>query len=208
VSRPRRVRQHVNPLAFRLEVAPPDWTKVFPHPERSLEVDIGCGGGGFLLERARRAPDVNLVGLDIREAMAERARSGAAKERLSNVHVIWCSANAHFAQLFAPSTLDRIYVHMPDPWFKKKHHKRRVVTPEMVELFATRLKLGGEVHLATDHEVYGEDARELFERHPAFRNAHGPGAHAPGPLLDILSDRESRLVAKGGTVHRYRFVRV
>jgi tRNA G46 methylase TrmB len=78
----------------------------------------------------------------------------------------------------------------------------------MVELFASRLKPGGEAHLATDHEVYGEDARDLFEKHPAFRNAFGPGARAPGPLLDILSDRESRIVAKGGVVHRYRFVRV
>src|SRR5262249_47149919 len=100
------------------------------------------------------------------------------------------------------------YVHFPDPWFKKKHHKRRVLTPEFLDLLATRLRPSGELHFMTDYAGYAESARELVEAHPAFENRHGKGAQAPGPLGgDALSDREAAQLAKNDPVYRYLFVR-
>src|SRR5277367_1965972 len=84
----KRCRHHVNPLNYRPEPAVPDWSRVFADASRPLEVHVGCAKGMFLLARARAAPERNLVGLDIRLGMVERARDDARKLGLDNVHVV------------------------------------------------------------------------------------------------------------------------
>lgn len=203
----RRTRQHVNPLNFRREVDRPDWAAVFPDASRPLEVEVGCSKGTFLLARAKQAPDRNLVGLEIREPIAARATAIARESGLTNVHVICANANVSFSRFFDPASIDRVYVHFPDPWFKTRHHKRRVLTPSFVELLASRLKPSGELHFMTDYATYAASARALIEAHPAFRNRHGAGVPAPGPMVEVLSDREAHHLARGDPVYRYLFER-
>jgi tRNA (guanine-N7-)-methyltransferase len=204
----KRCRHHVNPLNFRPEPAVPDWSRVFEHPERPLEVDVGCAKGTFLLARAAQATERNFVGLEIRLPMVERTRQDAAKRSLKNVHVIFGNANADFDRLFKEASVDRVYVHFPDPWFKKRHHKRRVMTPAFLEVLASRLKDGGELHFMTDYEEYSKDAGPLIEAHPAFENALGPGKLAPEPLVPgVLSDREEWHMKQGDPVYRWLFRR-
>src|SRR5207253_463793 len=148
----KRTRHHVNPLNFRPEPEVLDWATVFADASRPLEVDVGSAKGTFLIARAANAPDRNLVGLEIRLPMVERARRDTEKLGLKNVHVVFGNANSDFERLFAPRSVDRVYVHFPDPWFKTRHHKRRVVTPAFLEVLASRLKLGGELHFMTDFE--------------------------------------------------------
>lgn len=204
----KRTRHHVNPLNFRPEPAVPDWSTVFADPSRPLEVDVGSAKGTFLLARAAQAPERNLVGLEIRLPMVERARRDAEKLGLKNVHVVFGNANADFERLFMPRTVDRVYVHFPDPWFKTRHHKRRVVTPRFLEVLASRLKPGGELHFMTDYEEYAKDASAQIEAHPAFENALGPRVMAPEPLVPgVLSDREEWHMKKGDPVYRFLYRR-
>ncbi len=203
----RRVRQHVNPFTFRIDPPRPDWTAVFASPGLPLEVEIGCALGGVLVARARTAPSVNVVGLEIRGPVVERAARRVAEAGLRNAHVIHCHANRSFASLFDEASVARVYVHFPDPWFKTRHQKRRLITPDLLDVLATRMRPGAELHFTTDHADYAARARALVEAHPAFLNVHGAGAGAPGPLLELLSDREARQVARGLPVHRHLFAR-
>jgi tRNA (guanine-N7-)-methyltransferase len=204
----KRTRHHVNPLNFRPEPERPDWSKVFLHPDRPLEVDVGSAKGTFLLARAAQCPERNLVGLEIRLPMVERTRKDAAKLALTNVHVVFGNANHDLVRLFDERTLARLYVHFPDPWFKKRHHKRRVVTQAFLDDAASRLVDQGELHLMTDFLEYATDASALIEAHPAFENALGPGRRHEAPLVPgVLSDREAWHVSQNDPVYRYLFRR-
>lgn len=203
----RRCRHHVNPLNFRPEAPAPDWKAVFPRGG-PIEVDVGSAKGTFLIARARQAPERNLVGLEIRAAMVERTERDARKLGLTNVHCIVSNANLDLVRFFPEGSLARVYVHFPDPWFKTKHHKRRVVTPRFLDDLASRLEDGGELHFMTDYEAYAKEASALIERHPAFENAHGPGQQAPGPMVPgVLSDREAWHMSQGDPIWRFLYRR-
>ncbi|MDF1661433.1 MAG: tRNA (guanosine(46)-N7)-methyltransferase TrmB [Planctomycetota bacterium] len=196
----RRIRHHVNPLNFREEIAIPKWSEVFEDMSRELEVDIGCAKGHFLMARAAQAPDVNIVGLEIRRPMVELVQERITKRSLKNCHVLCCNANMSLRDLFGESSLDRAYVHFPDPWFKKRHHKRRLIkAPFLIDLAAV-LKIGGEFHFATDYQEYAEEMLAFMELNPDFakgqrlESAHG-----------LLTDREAWHSSKGDPVHRYLF---
>jgi len=205
----KRCRQHMNPLNHRPEPAVPDWSTVFQDPTRPLEVDVGSSKGTFLLARAAQASDRNLVGLEIRRAMVERAQRDAKRLGLANVHVLEANANSDLARLFAESSLARVYVHFPDPWFKTRHHKRRVVTPAFLEVLASRMKPGAELHFMTDFEEYATEASLLVEAHSAFENALGRGVMAKEPLVPgVLSDREAWHMSQGDPVYRFLFRRL
>lgn len=117
VSRPRkpRVRQHANPLSYREPLVVPDWGEVLADPALPREVDVGCAHADFLLGRARSRPDLNLIGLEIREPMVERVNRRIAREGIPNATVVRCNANTALDELFGPRSLQRVYVHFPDP---------------------------------------------------------------------------------------------
>lgn len=201
-SKPR-VRQHANPLSFRSSVPTPDWAALLRDPALPREVDLGCGHGDFLLERARRRPDLNLIGLEIRRSMAERVNERIAREGLPNAHVVFCNANVSFPELFGPRSVARVYVHFPDPWFKKRHHKRRVMTPALVGQVAAVLEPGGELRFMTDFADYAAEVVELMAGQPAFENPHGPGQPAPADPELPPTHREVWHGGRGDPIHRY-----
>jgi tRNA (guanine-N7-)-methyltransferase len=203
----KRPRHHANPFAFIQEVQPPDWRQAFAHPDRPMEVDIGCDKGDFLFGRARQAPERNLVGLELRETVAAILRDRIARSGLDNVAVVHCNANLSFEALFAPGSLARVYVHFPDPWFKTRHRKRRIVNQALLDAIASRLEPGGAFEFMTDQQGYAEEAVPLVEAHPAFENLHGPAQPATPEPERVLSHREEWHLSRGDPVHRYRWRR-
>lgn len=201
-GRKKRVRHHVNPLGFIREVTLPDWKAVFP-PGRPMEVDVGCATGEFLLGRAERTPDRDIVGLEIRVPVVEQVQRRIARAGLTNAACVLCNANASFEALFPPASLRVVYVHFPDPWFKPRHHKRRLVTAAFVDAVASRLEPGGEFEFMTDFGEYAAEVVPLVEAHAAFENASGPGQPAAFPEGRVLSHREDWHLGKGDQVHRY-----
>jgi len=129
------VRQHVNPLSLKYQqpIEPPDWSTVFADPTRSLHLDIGCGRGQFLLQMAEQQPELNFLGLEIREPLVIQANQNRAELGLTNLHFLFCNVSNSIAPLLAsyqPGQLRQVTIQFPDPWFKKRHQKRRVVQPE------------------------------------------------------------------------------
>ncbi|GAB4307213.1 MAG: tRNA (guanosine(46)-N7)-methyltransferase TrmB [Myxococcota bacterium] len=163
------LRKHCNPLTFREKVEPPDWGKAFP-VERPMEIDVGCGKGDFVFERARNHPEINFVGLDVREAFCDILSKRLKNFEGDNLYILRCNVNVSLKELFRLETVAKIHIYFPDPWFKKRHKKRRIVTSEFVETCAEILVLGGELHIASDVEKLAREILGICEGNQRLKN--------------------------------------
>ncbi|XP_020204034.1 uncharacterized protein LOC109789482 isoform X2 [Cajanus cajan] len=147
-----RIRQHVNPLSssFSVPAQVPDWNQVFADPTLPLMVDIGCGSGRFLIWLAKRTPkERNFLGLEIRQRIVKRAEVWVKDLALSNIHFLFANATISFKQLVEsyPGPLVLVSILCPDPHFKKRHHKRRVLQKPLVGAIVDNLMPGGQLCL-------------------------------------------------------------
>jgi tRNA (guanine-N7-)-methyltransferase len=156
-----RIRLHANPLAvsyatFRGER--PAFVE-----GRPVEVEVGCADAQFLFERAALDPGRLYVGLEIRQDLAEQVNA-KARATGAPVHVVFCQAQLHMTEIFAPRSVDRVYVNFPDPWFKRKHHARRMMDAVLARQIADVTRPGGEVMIQTDIWEVALEALDSFER--------------------------------------------
>lgn len=171
-----RVHQHVNPLAkyFReLPVKPLSIEKFFSDPSLPLHLDIGAGRGRFLLEMARIQKDWNFLGTEIREPLVIAANEATDKSNLTNLHYEFCNVTVALDVLLRSvptNILQMITIQFPDPWFKKKHAKRRMVNGELIEAIVNNLAPNGRVFIQTDVEFLAEEMIALFENNGHFEN--------------------------------------
>jgi len=205
-----RVREHVNPLSqkYQTPATPPDWRSLFATPEQPLHLDIGCGKGRFLLQMAALQPDWNFLGLEIREPLVEQANSWRLEQGLTNLHYLFCNANNSLRPILRslPSrTLARVTIQFPDPWFKRKHQKRRVVQPDIVTDLAEFLADGGMVFIQSDVEPVALEMRDRFDAHPGFTRQHD--GWLPANPMPIPTERESSTLERGEAVYRAVFDR-
>ena len=200
-----RHRRHANPFAFRQEVMRPDYVAIYGRIA-PIEVEIGFGKGQFTLALAAARPEVNILGLEIREFLVEGLIADAATQGLRNLHGIHCNANTALRQLFGVGEVSRFYVHFPDPWFKKRHTKRRVINQETAAMLRELLRADGEIHAMTDYEPIALDMMECLET-AGFSNTVGRYALAPQSTTGFSSEREDWHLSQGDPVYRMRFVK-
>lgn len=155
-------------------------SELFPHAGK-LVVEIGFGMGDSLLEMASQAPETNFIGIEVHRPGVGKLLHGIAERELTNLKIICRDATEVLAQCLPPESIDRILIFFPDPWPKKKHHKRRLVQPEFMALLRERLKPGGQIHLATDWQEYAEYMLEVMEAVPGLRNSQGQGQYWAEP---------------------------
>ncbi|MCT7985873.1 tRNA (guanosine(46)-N7)-methyltransferase TrmB [Laspinema sp. A4] len=206
-----RVRQHVNPLsyAYQTPIEPPNWAEIYTNPALPLHLDIGCAWGRFLLQMAATEPDWNFLGVEIRESLVETALAERDEQELSNLHFIFCNINHAFAPLIEslpPGILHRVSIQFPDPWFKKRHQKRRVVQPELVANVAKYLVPGGMVFLQSDVHDVAVEMRDRFAEHPSFEQ-QGDGEWLPENPLPVATEREQSTLDKNEPVYRVVFLK-
>jgi len=137
-----------------------------------LTLEIGFGNGESLIEMAKAAPDQDFIGIEVHRPGVGHLLLGIEREGLTNVRVHMGDAVVFLQQRMAAASLDRLLLYFPDPWHKKRHHKRRIVQTPFADLVAERLKPGGIWHLATDWADYGEHMRAVLDPHPAFVAEH------------------------------------
>nr|WP_324616232.1 tRNA (guanosine(46)-N7)-methyltransferase TrmB [Lusitaniella coriacea] len=201
-----RVRQHVNPLSDKYQIprTPPEWDKVYTHLQHPLHLDIGCGRGRFLLQMAQVQPDWNFLGLEIREPLVTEANQLRDELELKNLHYLFSNVNVDLPQLLQslPSgVLQYVTIQFPDPWFKKRHAKRRTVQPELVKILAQALPEGGKILLQSDVEAVAIEMRDRFLNCAAFQRLHPEPWLTENPL-PIATEREKATQAKGDPVYR------
>ncbi|MEO0455282.1 MAG: tRNA (guanosine(46)-N7)-methyltransferase TrmB [Cyanobacteria bacterium P01_A01_bin.114] len=207
---PIRVRQHVNPLSdkYGQPAQPPSWQTVYAKPQQPLHIDIGCGKGVFARDMAVACPDWNFLGLEIRQPLVDQALKRRDEAGLKNLHFIFCNANNSLKPLLESWNeglpLQRVSIQFPDPWFKKRHQKRRVVQPQLVQELAQYMPVGGWVWLQSDIEAVAQEMCDRFTEHPSF-DRQGDRWLSEN-LLAAQTDRECVTLAQNKPVYRALFL--
>ncbi len=206
---PVRVRQHVNPLAskFQTPAASPEWQKIYIQQNLPLHLDIGCARGRFVLKMAQVEPNWNFLGLEIREPLVVEANRIRDEMELTNLHYLFANVNNSLVSLLSTlpvGSLQKVTIQFPDPWFKNRHAKRRVVQPELVTELAKYLTVGGIVFLQSDIEFVAVEMCDRFDEHPAFEKLGTTTWLAENPL-PVPTEREIATQNKGEPVYRALF---
>lgn len=156
-----RLRQHVNPLHAHFA----EFRGQAPALEagRAIELEIGCAEAQFLFERARRDPARQYVGLEIREELVHWVNRHARAAGLP-VTAVFCQAQLHLPLVMGGHFADRVYLNFPDPWFKRKHHNRRMIDDQLARAIAEVTRQGAEIFVQSDVWEVALDAMEVLER--------------------------------------------
>jgi tRNA (guanine-N7-)-methyltransferase len=206
---PVRVRQHVNPLSskFQTPTASPEWEKIYIQQNLPLHLDIGCARGRFVLKMAQVEPNWNFLGLEIREPLVVEANRIRDEMELTNLHYMFANVNNSLVSLLSTlpvGMLQKVTIQFPDPWFKNRHAKRRVVQPELVTELANYLTVGGVVFLQSDIEFVAVEMCDRFQENPAFEKIGTTTWLAKNPL-PVPTEREIATQNKGEPVYRALF---
>ncbi len=146
---------------------------------RTLE--IGFGNGDALLAMATSQPQTDFIGIEVHRPGVGRLLRELEQRALSNVRVIRDDAVPILENSLPDDSLDRLLLFFPDPWHKKRHHKRRIVQAAFIELLARKIARGGILHMATDWEDYAEHMLDVMGLSPEFHNCAGAGNYSPKP---------------------------
>lgn len=151
---------------------PLDFTSLFP--ERGpLLVEIGFGNGDYLVNLAQRRPEANVIGLEISSQAMDKAEHKISKLGLRNARPIHSTAETALAHLLPPKSVTEFHINFPDPWFKKKHSRRRLIKRDTVDMLTSRMVEGGTLLFVTDILAYAELAHETFADSAGLTNALG-----------------------------------
>jgi tRNA (guanine-N7-)-methyltransferase len=200
-----RVHQHVNPFAphYQQEPEPIDLAAVFARPEFPLHLDIGCARGRFILRMAEAERNWNFLGLEIRVPLVAEANQIASEKTLTNLHYEFCNAMTRLDRLMEdlPNDILRmVTIQFPDPWFKRKHAKRRMVNEELAAAVVNNLASSGHIFIQTDIEFLAEEMKQVFITNNDLR-----GRSISKNPFSVRTEREKAVETKGLPVYRMLF---
>ncbi|MFD0369544.1 tRNA (guanosine(46)-N7)-methyltransferase TrmB [Streptomyces sp. NPDC059071] len=170
-------------------------------------MEIGFGMGEATAQMAAADPGTGILAVDVHTPGQGNLLGLADRNGLTNVRVANGDAIILLREMLPPESLAGCRVYFPDPWPKKRHHKRRLIQPEFLSLLAPRLEKGGLLHCATDWEPYAEQMLEVLNAHPDFENSQADGGYAPRPAFRPLTRFEGQGLDKGHVVHDLLFHR-
>ena len=174
---------------------PVDFASVFGRAA-PLVVEIGFGMGSTTAAIAAAAPERNFLGIEVHPPGVGALLQRIAAEGLDNVRIVQHDAVEVLESMIAPASLAAVHVFFPDPWHKKRHHKRRLIQPAFVALLASRLAPGATLHCATDWQPYAEQILAVLGAEPSLVNKAGNG-FAPRPASRPLTKFEQRGLDRG-----------
>lgn len=194
-----RARAHSNPLSdshFPVPISPAqfDHTSHFPQfPNKKIEfADIGCGFGGLLISLSTLFPQTLMIGMELRDKVTEYVKERILALRVSNpgnyenVSVVRTNSMKYIPNYFEKSQLTKMFFLFPDPHFKEKNHRRRVISPHLLDEYAYVLKAGGIIYTITDVEELGEWMKACLDGHPLFEPVSENELEAD-PVVELLS---------------------
>ncbi|MFT5220516.1 MAG: tRNA (guanine-N7-)-methyltransferase [Gammaproteobacteria bacterium] len=158
----------------------------------SLKLEIGIGNGDALIAMASADTQSLYIGIEVHEPGIGRCLNNIHKLQLSNIRLVCSDAVEVLTQMIKPASLDRLLLFFPDPWHKKRHHKRRIVNQQFRDLISNALKPGAVFHAATDWENYAEHIAGEFLGDPRFNNCGDSQGYTECPEYRPLTKFEAR----------------
>ena len=155
-------------------------------------LEIGFGMGQSLVAMAAAAPETNFIGIEVHRPGVGKLLHSMQEQGVDNIRVYCHDAVEVLRDCIPRASLDTVQVFFPDPWHKKKHHKRRLIQPALVQQLVERLKTGGVLHLATDWEDYAQQMMTVLSATAGLANTQGEGQFAPRPEHRPLTKFEVR----------------
>lgn len=187
--------------------APLDTSRMFGRAAPTI-VEIGFGMGEATAAIAKVLPDKNFVGIEVHTPGVGALLKLIGEGNITNLRIIQHDAVEVLTEMVTDNSLAGLHIFFPDPWPKKRHHKRRLIQPEFVKLLAQKLCVGGYVHLATDWEEYAFHMLEVLLQEPTMVNtATAADGFAPRPEYRGSSSFERKGLAKGHGVWDLVFVK-
>ena len=176
--------------------------------DRPVIMEIGFGNGEATWRMAREHPGENYLGVEVHRPGVGRLLLNIEAHQLENIRIACEDAVGLLRERVAESSLAGVRIYFPDPWPKKRHHKRRIVQPEFISLVASRMKEGGILHLATDWQPYAVHMLEVMKLSPEFENLSVSGGYCPKPDWRPVTKYEQRGRRLGHEVFDLVFRRV
>lgn len=184
-----------------------DFTEVFGN-SNEVVLEIGFGMGKSLVEMAKNNPQQNFIGIEVHRPGVGACLMDADEQDITNLRVFEHDAVEILADCIADGSLAKLQLFFPDPWHKKRHHKRRIVQLEFAEKIRQKLKVGGVFHMATDWENYAEHMLEVMSAAPGYKNQSQSNDYVPRPDFRPLTKFEQRGHRLGHGVWDLMFERI
>jgi tRNA (guanine-N7-)-methyltransferase len=205
------LRQHVNPLSsfYQVERDLLSIAELFENPNLPLHLDIGCARGRFLLALAPQRPHRNHLGLEIRRPLVDLADADQKRLEINNLRFLFCNANISLENWLTnlpANLLTLVTIQYPDPWFKKRHHKRRMVQPELIASLAAAMAPDGQLFLQSDVPQVIQLMLEAVTNSGAFYPLDGGTWLETNPFC-LATEREAQVLDKKLPVYRRLFSR-
>ena len=203
----RRPLKRTSPLCLDLKdlPAPLDLSGLFGSGG-NVALEIGCGKGHFLRDWAIQNPGRWHLGLELREERAQRSALKCSDAAITNVRVLCGSMEDFFDKLAPHFLLEAVHVNFPDPWPKKRHARRRLMTADRVSLYARHLRVGGDLVFVTDSPDYALWTRDILLAEPILRDVFG-GIRHRWPCYPV-SIHQEKFLAQGRSMHYQKFTKV
>ena len=183
-----------------------NWVELFGN-DRSVEVEIGTGKGAFLLRRAQTCPELNFLGIEWANEFFRFTADRMRRWNLPNIRMVRTDAS-QFIRLQCPrDSLRVLHVYHPDPWPKKRHHKRRLFQKPFIDAAAACLIPGGHLAVQTDHAEYFEIIRELLLNHPCLKPVDFESLDFTVEDGDLATNFEIKYRREGRSIHRIAVTR-
>ncbi len=170
-----------------------------------VELDIGCGRGLFLFNTSQEHPERNYLGLEIDYKEGRRGAKRLKKVARPNARVLGCDARRALAEFLPQASVAAVHVYFPDPWWKAKHHKRRLFTAEFTQLVFDVLQPGGELHGWTDVFDYWELMTGHIREHGGFTERAAPDEREAQHHMDYHTSFERKKRLAGWPIYRGRW---
>ena len=207
------MRQHVNPLSqfFQLPLSLPSKNILFEKSHYPIHLDIGSAKGEFLIELATKYPDWNFVGLEIREPLVSLCEKKRRKLELTNLKFLFCNVNVSLDEWLSDldfGQLKRVSIQFPDPWFKRKHFKRRVLKTNILNSIAKAMSKDGEIFIQSDIFKLIEYMTNTIDKNRYFtRKNVGDLRSIDKNPYDVMTDREIFSLKKNLLIYRVMYIR-
>lgn len=182
------------------------WSEFF-ETTRPIELDIGCGRGMFLFNSTETQPDTNFLGIEIDYREGRRSARRLQKRQFPNGRVLGGDAKEFLSKYVPPHSVHKAHVYFPDPWWKRKHRRRRLFSDDFADLLSRVVMPGGEVHSWTDVEEYFGVISNLMKHHPDFEVLPPITPHDPAHDLDYLTSFHRRRTQAGADTYCGRWLR-